>query len=116
MGKLLEARREISLVASLLAGLILRVAPFPSGDWLFQILRDEKPMVFYLLAGLHHLFLFTTPFWVVSGLLSCVYTLRRGGPKPIGAILLPPLPQSGEHLQLVMRAAPRTHPGTRGKA
>jgi hypothetical protein len=103
MGKLLEARREVSLLASLLAGIVLLgVVPFPAGDWLFQILRNEKPMVFYLLAGLHHLFLFTTPFWAVSGLLSSVYTLRRGGTKPIGPILLPPLPQTGEHLQLVI--------------
>ena len=103
MGRLLEARREISLLASLLAGIVLlRLVPFPSGAWLFQMLREERPMVFYLLAGLHHLFLFTTPFWAISGFLSCVYTLRRGGTAPIGPILLPPMPQADEHLQLVI--------------
>jgi hypothetical protein len=55
-----------------------------------------------MLVGLYHLFLFTTPFWVVSGLLSCIYTLRRGGHKSTGPIFLPPLPEPDGQLRLVI--------------
>src|SRR5882724_8849221 len=103
MPRLLEARLQISLLASLGAGiLLLQLAPFPAGAWLFQILREEKPAIFFLLAGLHNLFLFTTPFWILSAMLSCAYTLFRDDAKPVGSISLPPLPNSGDHLDLVI--------------
>ena len=103
MGSFLESRRDISLATSLLAGIVLlRLEPFPTGDWLCQILQHDKPAVFYTVAGLYHLFLFTTPFWAASGLLSCVYTLRRTRTKSTGPIFLPPLPEMDGHLRLII--------------
>jgi len=62
MTRLHEFRRQTSLVVSLIAGIgLLAFAPFPTGQWLFQILREQSAGVFYLLAGLYNLFLFTTP-------------------------------------------------------
>lgn len=103
MGRVFEARREFSLSASLLAGIILlKIAPFPSEDWLFLILREDRPTVYYLLAGLYHLFLFTTPFWVGFSLLSLAYILRRDGRQSVARIILPPRPDHSQHLCLVI--------------
>ena len=68
-----ESRRQISLWISLLTGLcLLGRAPFPTGDPLYEVLREQKPEVLYSLVGLYNLFLFTTPFWVVSVALSAL--------------------------------------------
>jgi hypothetical protein len=98
-----EARRQANLVVGLITGVgLLAFAPFPAGQWLFQILRDQKPDVFYLLAGLYNLFLFTTPCWLASALLSILGRVTGSRREEMGPILLPPWPDQRQELCIVV--------------
>ena len=103
MTRLLDTRRQCSLAVSLIAGIfLLEFKPFPAGQWLFQILREQRTGVFYLLAGLYNVFLFTTPYWLVSALLSVTSRVignRKTEAKPVS---LPPWPDQQAELCVVI--------------
>src|SRR5437016_4554583 len=103
MARLLECRREVSLVGSLIAGTaLLFYLPFPADDWFLERILGERPWVFYFLAALHHLLLFTSPFFIILASLSLLYILRPAGKKKTGDILLPPIPAPNDELRLVI--------------
>lgn len=97
MDRLLESRSELSLVGSLIIGTaLLLVAPFPSQHWLLQEIATRKPWVLFLLSGIYHLLLFTTPYFMLSAGLSLAYIFvprRRRREEPVS---LPPMPTSEE--------------------
>jgi TraM recognition site of TraD and TraG len=103
MRRLLERRGQASLLGSLLFGLVLLyLLPFPGGDVLFQALLGEKPWMFYMLSGLFHVMLFSTPFFVFSAALSLAYIFRvpQDGRKVV--VKLPSMPPSDGELSLVV--------------
>jgi len=98
-----DVRRQWSVVTSLILGTwLLWFAPFPARDELFQIVRAQKAGTFYLLAGLYNLFLFTTPFWLVSALLSLAYRVMGNRTSDAGPVFLPPWPDQDQELHLVV--------------
>src|SRR4051794_32014458 len=99
MHRLLESRGELSLLGSLLIGTALvYFFPFPSGNFWLQLMLAEKPRAFYLLSGLHYALLFSTPFFVLSAVLSLSYIFKSGRRKETVNVVLPPLPEAGEKL------------------
>lgn len=103
MERLLEFRRETSLVGSFAAGLLLLcLLPFPAQNNLLQEIFRQKPWVFYALAAIHNTLLFTTPFFVVSSALSLTYILYTRREKAVTNVTLPPLPERGNELCLVV--------------
>jgi len=102
MNRFLESRVEVSAVGSLLAGISLFwLVPFPSDNAVLQLIGASKPAVFYLLAGAHHLLLFTTPFFVFLATLSLVYIVWPTPKVKAVEINLPPMPAT-EGLSLVI--------------
>jgi hypothetical protein len=103
MDRLLESRWEISLLGSLLVGAaLLLIAPFPSDIWLLQLVASNKPWVVYMLSAVHHVLLFTTPFFILSAGLSLTYVLVPRGNSKFGRVVLPPFPSQSEELSIVI--------------
>ncbi len=103
MTRLHEFRRQTSLVVSLIAGIgLLACAPFPTGQWLFQILREQRAGVFYLLVGLYNLSLFTTPYWLASAVFSITGRMTGNRKAEARPVSLPPWPDQQTALCLVV--------------
>ena len=103
MGRLLESRNEVSLIASLVLGsALLFTIPFPAEDPLLQLIEGEKRWVFLLAALVYYSLLFSTPYFLLNAVLSVVYVLKPVSDKQLGPILLPPFPAQGDKLKLVI--------------
>lgn len=98
-----EARRQTTLVVSGISGIVLLAfVPFPAGQWLFQILREQRAGLFYLLAGLYNLFLFTTSYWLFSAVLSIAGRIAGDHKTETKPVSLPPWPDQQAELCLVV--------------
>ena len=103
MTRLHESRRQTTLVVSVITGIVLlSFAPFPAAQWLFQILREQRAGLFYLLAGLYNLFLFTTSYWLVSAVLSVAGRIAGARKAEARPVSLPPWPDQQAGLCLVV--------------
>lgn len=103
MDRLLESRFETSLFGSLFVGTtLLLVWPFPSQDWLVQTIARNKPWLGFLLPGVYHLLLFTTPFFIISAVLSSAFVLFPIGRRRRRRTILPPIPSRASELFLVV--------------
>ena len=102
--QVLEWRGELSLIGGLVAGAaFLWLFPFPAEAPLFREILLTKPGVFYGLASVYHLLLFSSPYSFLSAVLSLAYILKPPAKSRVRAINLPPFPKfARESLFLVI--------------
>jgi hypothetical protein len=97
--RVLECRGELSLVGSLAVGAaLLWLVPFPGETLLFAEVLRNKPAVFYGISAVYHLLLFSSPYFLLSGLFSLVYVLKPAGKSRIPKVTLPPFPKAVREL------------------
>jgi hypothetical protein len=102
--QVLEWRGELSLIGSLFAGVaLLWQFPFPAEAPLFREILLTKPVVFYGIASVYHLLLFSSPYSLLSAVLSLAYIVKPPAKNRVREIKLPPFPRfARESLFLVV--------------
>jgi hypothetical protein len=85
------------MMASLVTGLgLVLQKPFPGDSWLFQLVLEHRPWVFYVLSSSYSVMCFTTPFFVCLVSLSLLYILLPRTKRTPVTVALPEMPQSKE--------------------
>lgn len=103
MIRLLEYRSHVCLFGSAIVGALLTGAmPFPAEAWLLKLIWNSRPNVFWLLAALFHMLLFTTPYFVLLAGLSLAYTVVPRRRDSVRHITLPPLIPRTDELSVVV--------------
>lgn len=99
----LDNRGLVSVIGGLVCGLLLRWQyPFPVADPLLAELNQGAPWIFLLLSFLYHGLLFSSPYLVLTVLLSLLYVLWPQGQVRLPQSVLPPFPDNPEKLQIVI--------------
>lgn len=103
MKRLIELRLETSLILTFIAGLpLLYALPFPASNAVLQLVYADKPHAFFLLAGIYHLLLFSSLYFLSTGALTLAYIVLPAGTRRKGLAPLPPMPHSEKELSVVV--------------
>lgn len=97
-----DSRVLIVLAGSMGIGVGLHLlAPFPSEHWALQEIYKATPELFYALAGVYALLLFSSPYFLLSACLSLLFILGPRGRQQETQIVLPSPPEIREPHVLV---------------
>src|ERR1041385_618768 len=109
--KVSNSRTFLSFVLAAITGMVLYAqCPFPQSNLYLQYIALKDPLVYSVLARSYTLFLFTTPFFVYSTVLSGVYVLSFRRKRKQKANSLPPYPNPSSRDDLFLVVGEIHHP------
>ena len=94
--------RACLVLAGAVGAAWLRGLPFPDHNALLELVRIERPAVFYAVKGCYTVMLFTTPYIVCSVVASLTYIFADGRSSAQVASVLPPYPELADRARLAV--------------